>query len=248
MDWLRSCYSSQWNLPGAGIVPGRYFWSDPAAPAYPDWSYLGSRNWHAGDGSAWPEFGETEEATQTWNNGELGQLLPNAVNVGDGSCIGSTIVGPVLSEPTGLTRGVDRRCYSIPMPPETHSCTLFNPSPLRWNITLSTIVNAGCTDCAVLNRTYTLEWVSGCNWVSETMEWCTGPTGPQKKRWSLLIGSTFVICQFTRNLGALPTNLAIYRGLTANWSAFGPNTLSVLSFDNTFCDGWPASITLTPAL
>lgn len=65
---------------------------------------------------------------QQWWNGELAQMLPSAVNVGDGSCIGSSLVGPVLSTPIGLAQGVDRRCYSFPLPQETHGCSFFDPS------------------------------------------------------------------------------------------------------------------------
>lgn len=66
---LRSCYSSTWNLPGEGQVEGQFYFSPEGTPFLPDLSWLGSRNWHSGDGTPWPEFGEIESARQTWRNG-----------------------------------------------------------------------------------------------------------------------------------------------------------------------------------
>lgn len=77
MDYLRTCYSSRWELPGYGEVRGYYFFNDEA-PEYQGWTYLGSRNWHAGDGTEWPPYGELEGVRQRYRKGEFLLPLPEA--------------------------------------------------------------------------------------------------------------------------------------------------------------------------
>jgi len=199
-----------WNLPGAGEVPGRYFWSAEGAPLYPDWHYIGSRNWHAGDGSPWPEFGELETAKQSWRNGALGQIFPNAVNVGDGSCIGSDRVGPILTAPIGLAGGVDRRCYSIPMPQETSACAAFNPSATKYSFTIVGVQDQvfPCDDTSLFNATWTVQHLSGCIWRTASFGICTDtdsfrwhlmynhPVAPGK--WSLFASATVASFRWVR--------------------------------------------------
>jgi len=210
VDWLRSCYASRWNLPTAGEVDGRYFWSADGALPYPTWSYLGSRNWHQGDGSPWPEFGELENAKQSWRNGALGQILPNQVNVGDGVCIGSDLIGPIVSAPAGLAGGVDRRCYSVPMPVETSACTAFNPSALQYRFTFVGVQDLAfpCSDTSIFNATWTVANLAACTWRNDSTHICTGaesfrwhlmynhPSFPGK--WVLFAASTVVSFRWVR--------------------------------------------------
>jgi len=249
VDWLRSCYRSRWNLPGAGEVNGRFFWSADGAPPYPDWNYIHSRNWHAGDGTPWPEFGELEDARQTWLSGALGQIFPNAVNVGDGSCIGSDLVGPVLGPAIGLAQGIDRRCYSVPLPPETHGCAAFDPSPQLWKLDLQGIVDEGCADCAALNQVYTLTHTTGCTWISPHVDYCTAGLFPQRKRWVLIIGASIVLLSWMNFGGSLPTFSWQGSMPVGNWQAFGPNTITATLIDGSgFCTNWPSTMTLTAGL
>ena len=108
---LRSCYTSFWNLPGIGQIEGEYRFVPEGTPVYPDWNYLGSRNWHWNDGSPWPEFGELKTASQKWVSGRSPIPIPAIVLIGEQSCFGSTAPG-VLGEPwQGTAEGIDIRCW-----------------------------------------------------------------------------------------------------------------------------------------
>lgn len=60
---------------------GRFYFNDHA-PCYDGLTYFTSRNWHEGDRSPWPEFGETEDAQQRWRNGSFPVDPPPARIVG----------------------------------------------------------------------------------------------------------------------------------------------------------------------
>ncbi len=82
VDVLRSCYASEWRFPGVeGTVAGYFYFNDDAE-CYDGLTYFGSRNWHAGDGTPWPEYGEIEGAKQRWRNGSFVGRRPAAVRVG----------------------------------------------------------------------------------------------------------------------------------------------------------------------
>jgi hypothetical protein len=110
VDVLRSCYRSFWNLPGIGVVEGHYRFAPPGSPYYPDWHFLGSRNWHQGDRTPWPEFGELESAKQIWENGSVVEQPPIEL-VGEQACFGSTLTGVIGQPWQGAIDGVDARCW-----------------------------------------------------------------------------------------------------------------------------------------
>lgn len=105
---VRSCYQSVWNLPGWGEVAGYYYFADPGTPFLPGWSYLGSRNWHANDGSPWPNFGETESAVQSWKNGSFPGARPLVKLIGSEGCLDSD--APVLV-PMRWRGGLPAACF-----------------------------------------------------------------------------------------------------------------------------------------
>jgi len=243
VDWLRSCYASRWNLPTAGEVDGRYFWSADDALPYPTWSYLGSRNWHQGDGSPWPEFGELETATQRWRNGALGQILPNQVNVGDGACIGSDLVGPIISTPIGLAQGVDRRCYSVELPAELHNCSFADPSPERWQLTLASVNDDFCANCAVFNGTFILNPLSPCRWQSDPIAFaCSGPV--LTRRFTLQVGFGGSLVRLGLAGSGAPTTQAIWQRSLTGWVPMGPNTIPLVD-QSGGCIDFPDPVTLT---
>jgi hypothetical protein len=95
-------------------VKGYFFFCDPGTPHYPDWSYFGSRNWHKGDGSPIPPYGELENAKQAWRDGSFPTVKPDATLIGDQSCIeNGNHVGP---QPVALIAGVDIRCWAVRPP------------------------------------------------------------------------------------------------------------------------------------
>jgi hypothetical protein len=116
VDVLRSCYSSEWQLPTVGLVKGQFFFNDQAA-FYGDWSYFGSRNYHQGDGTQWPPYGETEEAKQHWRNGSFPGTRPEERFLGTAAQIEGEAPN---TAPTWDTRlGVPLPCWSEPpMPAE----------------------------------------------------------------------------------------------------------------------------------
>jgi len=115
VDFLRSCYSSEWMFPGvAGPVKGYFYFCDEKAPHYPEWHFFGSRNWHQNDGTPEPDFGETASAQQIWRDGSFATLFPDPVLVGTQACI-ELGIGEGGPGPT-LIAGVDVRCWKNPPP------------------------------------------------------------------------------------------------------------------------------------
>ncbi len=115
VDFLRSCYSSTWRFPErpGQDVRGYYFFCDPGTPHYPDWSYFGSRNWHAHDGTPDPTFGEKAGVRQRWRNGSFPIGKPDALLLGTQQCIEDGIDGAEhgVTPGTVFYFGVDLRCW-----------------------------------------------------------------------------------------------------------------------------------------
>jgi hypothetical protein len=117
VDVIRSCYESKWNFPAVGNVRGYYYFSAPGAPFYPGWSFFGSRNWHKGDGTSWPEFGELENTKQKWRDGSFGTTRPDYVTIGTAAQIdGDDARQPPA--PAGSLFGVPYGCWprGVPFP------------------------------------------------------------------------------------------------------------------------------------
>ena len=111
VDWLRSCYSSTWRFPLDSVPTrkGYFFFAPEGTPHYPGWSYFGSRNWHKGDGTDWPDFGELEHARQAWRDGSFPTTPPDAKLIGNQECIefGNTSD----TAPAALIAGVNISCW-----------------------------------------------------------------------------------------------------------------------------------------
>ena len=89
VEWLRSCYRSKWFLPetGAGVpIKGRYYFSAPGAPFYPDFHNFTSRNWTTSDAERDAPYGE-QPGKQTWDNGSWPVRFPDPKIVGSAACI-----------------------------------------------------------------------------------------------------------------------------------------------------------------
>ena len=111
VDWLRSCYSSTWRFPSDSVPTrkGYFFFAPEGTPHYPGWSYFGSRNWHKGDGTDWPDFGELENTRQVWRDGSFPTTPPDAKLIGTQQCIefGNTSD----TAPAALIAGVNISCW-----------------------------------------------------------------------------------------------------------------------------------------
>lgn len=90
VEWVRSCYSSEWQLfrNSTRTTRGRYYFPvDPDTPHYPGFHNLGSRSWHDKNFPVVVERGESPAAKSPWNGGEApaSNVLPRAV--GSRQCI-----------------------------------------------------------------------------------------------------------------------------------------------------------------
>lgn len=100
-----------WRFPGVGEVEGQYFFNDNA-PLYPGESLFGSANWHKGDGTDWPPYGEID-TVQHWRNGSFPDTLPDARTVGPLDQIaGDSPIDP--PERPGIY-GLPLLCWSVEM-------------------------------------------------------------------------------------------------------------------------------------
>ena len=116
--------------------------------------------------------------------------------------------------------------------------------PARYTFTLSGVINQVCTNCVMLNRTYTLIYTGGsnCSW-NQRLD----PPGPCEDLHTLaeLSCQQFDQLFFLRFQPSLGFELASYMLPAAQWNCLGTNIVELVSDDNS-CDGWPATITLVP--
>lgn len=112
-------------------------------------------------------------------------------------------------------------------------------APAQWTVTLTTLTNGACGDCAVLNITFTLNYVSGCLWEADPVAFCAGApvvtfqyTGGQ---WVLTFpGSVLFGGATVYTLTEVPTDCVVVK------------TLALAPFGGFSCNGWPATIDVTP--
>ena len=106
---LRACYSSEWRLPGHESV--RATFSFPTTlPCYPGLTHFCSRNYHRGDGTPWPEYGELEDAIQRWRNGSFAYAAkPDALTLGTREQIEGE--APIPVETWTTLAGVPEPCW-----------------------------------------------------------------------------------------------------------------------------------------
>ena len=112
MEWLRSCYSSQWQLLAGGPpTRGYYYKSPPGTPHYPGVHWLGSRNWLRGGDNPVAPMGELLGVKQLYRKGNLVPPPPPAVLVGSSDCIANGDAYPLPAVSRTLPYGIDSRCY-----------------------------------------------------------------------------------------------------------------------------------------
>jgi hypothetical protein len=110
VDVVRSCYASKWRFPFSGEIGGFYYFSPPGTPFYEDWHFFGSRNWHNGDGTEWPPFGELEGVRQRWVNGASPfPINPDTVISGDRRCVDGSAPG---DSTVPMQRGLPVACWT----------------------------------------------------------------------------------------------------------------------------------------
>lgn len=104
----------------------------------------------------------------------------------------------------------------------------------QYTFTIGSATNGFCSDCANVNRTYTLSYVSGCRWEGEPLTLCgstvvpylQGSPGEPVESWTVSIG-------------------AIVYQAWGDWNGSSPLVLSMLGTGGT-CATLPPSITVSP--
>jgi hypothetical protein len=121
VDWIRSCYSSQWQLlRGGPPTRGYYYYCPPGTPHYPGLHLIGSRNWTRGDPArGTPLIGEWD-GPQRYSRGSLPVPPPPAVVLGSADCIALGDTYPLPMVDRTLPYGIDSRCYSSGSAPVDH--------------------------------------------------------------------------------------------------------------------------------
>lgn len=109
VDYLRSCYKGKWLFPGHSEPVEGYFYFADDAPVLSSPHWFGSRNWHKGDGSPWPHYGETR-ARHHWRDGSFAGQIPPARLVGTEAAL----AGDAPCPPVGMSLfGLPVLCWGV---------------------------------------------------------------------------------------------------------------------------------------
>jgi hypothetical protein len=119
VEWLRSCYVSNWRFYGdpAVLTQGRYYFSPRGAPHFPAPHYFGSSVWTNGERLEEPPLGEVTARRRTYSKGGLPVPFPPPVLLGTLDCLAGPEAAP---SPRATVGGIDVRCYlagGVPIPP-----------------------------------------------------------------------------------------------------------------------------------
>lgn len=120
VEWLRSCYESEWRLfqdrPDVK-TPGRYVFSPPGTPCYPSWHNLGSSIWTTDERDPEPMLGEVDGTHRLYSLGVAPLPFAPAALLGSSACIeqGERYPLPIIDRT--FPGNWDSRCFTIPPPP-----------------------------------------------------------------------------------------------------------------------------------
>lgn len=136
-----------------------------------------------------------------------------------------------------------------PCPEPETTCCGCEVSPNQWSFSIGGIIDppppGPCTACANFNGTWILTRRGNdtCQWFSDDAGSCTPGSswtlscgGPSGTTWQL---------QTQSMLGGTP-GAQSYTLSAASWNCLGANTLTRVDADTGNCQGFPATITLTP--
>lgn len=175
---------------------------------------------------------------EQWERGAsvLDPVRPINPSTGRQCCCGR---GALQAEP-GILLGMEAEVVAAPV---VTGCSLFNPSPAQWVMTVTGVANGTCVNCNNVNGTFVLSYVSGCRWASPPLALCGG-----NSTWILDLGSPTGLASLQLfGTPTLPTQRALYRKSLSLWQPFGPNTLTRLQ-NGLQCVGYPGSLLLEAVL
>lgn len=234
-----------------------WYYVPEGRPWIPYANPFGSRDWEFADGRGEALLGEVAGTRSyysgvppvdldgqnfcgsraQWERGAslLDKPLPLNPTTQQQCCCGSGGAALVAGSVEGMT-------LELETPPLVTTCALKNPSPQRWQVTIAGVTNGFCADCAALNGTFILEYVSGCTWISAPVPFCGGSPG---WRLDIGIGGAQVWLRLFGG-GTGPTEKVRFRSTVAGWLNFGPNPM-VFFQSGGQCVTWPFIVTVSPA-
>jgi len=161
-------------------------------------------------------------------------VIPPAPYVGQGGAVAGG-AAMVISPPTPA---YSPSSFSVAGGGEVAGCdSCPDGAAYQYGFTLSTVVNAGCSDCTSLNRYWVVTYsgASGCTWIVGGFVVCGEPD-----QWSFSIGDTEVtLSDFAGAAGV------VYTAPRAGWNCLTPITLSRMSSEF-LCAGLPPTIVVSP--
>lgn len=118
VDWVRSCFSSNWRLfrdSLSTLVAGRFYFSPPNTPFYPGFHNLGSKKWYDTNNPIVQGLGEDLSTQQSYDTGNLPAIAVGTLPVGLSDCIanGESINNAVSGQ--SLVNGFITQCVNQPI-------------------------------------------------------------------------------------------------------------------------------------
>jgi hypothetical protein len=137
VDWLRSCYGSEWHFfadSPATKTGGRYYFAPPGTPFVGTSHFYWSRRWLETNWSKIQGLGEDLESLQPWYNGAAPAVLPRATQVGNDLCFnqGDSINNALTTD--DMHNGFITSCYSpaVPLDPLWETASSFDICALQF--------------------------------------------------------------------------------------------------------------------
>jgi pimeloyl-ACP methyl ester carboxylesterase len=119
VDWLRSCYESEWFLFAGDLATanaGRYYFSPPGTPFVPDATLLSSRVWHDRNLRIEQTAGESITAPHRYSDGATPALVPLNRVAGELDCLREGEPIALGIPPSELVSGFPIDCF-VPIVP-----------------------------------------------------------------------------------------------------------------------------------
>lgn len=176
VEWLRSCYKSEWKLFGDYSItsPGQYCFCPEGTPHYAGFHHLGSRNWTSDEFPGPFPLGELAGAKQLWHNGETPSPYPAAVAYGNTECFLDGEQGEAIGW-SSLQNGYPTVCFLPPpagtpvLPPQLPDITTRTIQRFIAEILVATYTDIGQAEvlAGVLmgNTSNTFSWPNTAGYI-----------------------------------------------------------------------------------
>lgn len=175
-----------------------------------------------------------------------------AVPGSDGDTIEATGTGTDFHRPERPDTFTDDDEFQGELTSECCGCAAM---PANWSLVVAGVTNNTCSECNSYNGTFTLAFFgtdnSGfgveCIWHAGAINVCN-PGGPENYIWHLQCYREFGYFELSPVMLGSPgsTQAPVYRKSIASWNCLGANTLTLVTYDDTNCANWPATLTVTP--